>query len=213
MENAKTISNNFLNLLLVGNRSEAEKLSREFIHHGNSIKELYEQIIKPALYEVGRLWEQNKISVASEHLATAITEGVLNSFYSEIIPEKYNGKKVVLACVEREEHQVGIKMVADIFEMNQWESFFLGTGFPTAELVRYTKEINPDIIAISLSVYFNFARLKKMLEELSTQFPNLKIIVGGQAISYLSQDFMAQWNNVAFLSDLNELETLLKNLK
>jgi len=209
----KSLVTNYLNALLDGERKEASRICLDFIKTGNSFKELYEHIMKPALYEVGKLWEQNKISVASEHLATAITEGIMNLFYTDIIPDKYNGKKVVLACVEQEEHQVGVKMVADVFEMNQWESFFLGTGFPTSELIKFINEVQPDIIAISLSVYFNFTRLKQMLKQLKNEFPQTKIIVGGQALSHLSDNDFAEWNDVTYITDLNQLETFIKNLK
>ena len=209
----KSFVTSYLNALLEGNRKEANKTCVDFIKKGNSVQELYEQVMKPALYEVGKLWEQNKISVASEHLATAITEGIMNSFYTEIMPDKYNKKKVVLACVEKEEHQVGVKMVADVFEMNQWESFFLGTGFPTSELIKFINEVQPDIIAISLSVYFNFTRLKQMLNQLKNEFPQTKIIVGGQALSHLSDNDFAEWNNVTYITDLNQLDTFIKTLK
>ncbi|MGM0647733.1 MAG: cobalamin B12-binding domain-containing protein [Bacteroidota bacterium] len=209
----KYVVTNYLNALLDGNRKQARQVCLDFIKAGNSIKQLYEQLMKPALYEVGRLWEQNKISVANEHIATAITEGILNSFYADIFPDKYNGKKAVLACVEDEEHQVGIKMVADVFEMNQWESFFLGTGFPNSELIKYIKEVQPDIMAISLSVYFNFARLKQMIQELKSEFPEIKIIIGGQALSHLSDNDFAEWNDITYIKDLNQLDTYLKHLK
>ncbi len=203
----------YLKALLDGQRMEAQNLCIEYVHAEKTLKQLYEEVIKPALYEVGKLWERNQISVAEEHLATAITEGILNSFYADIIPEKYNHKKVVLACVEKEEHQVGIKMVADIFEMNQWESFFLGVGFPTIELIKYIKEIQPDILAISISVYFNFSRLKDMIYELRRALPHLRIIIGGQAIAHLSQRAFPEWKDITLFNDLHQLEAFLINLK
>lgn len=209
----KYLVTKYLNALLEGKRKEAGKICLDFIKTGKSFKELYEHIMKPALYEVGKLWEQNKISVATEHLATAITEGIMNTFFADIIPDKYNGKKVVLTCVENEEHQVGVKMVADVFEMNQWESFFLGTGFPTSELIKFIKEVQPDIIAISLTVYFNFKKLKQMLSQLKSEFPETKLVIGGQALTRLSDKDFAEWKDITYINDLNELDTLLKHLK
>lgn len=203
----------YLNALLEGKRQDASQVCASFSRQGHSIKELYELVMKPALYEVGRLWEQNQISVAAEHMATAITEGILNSFYSDIIPDKYNGKRVVLACVENEEHQVGLKMVADVFEMNQWESFFLGAGGTSSELINYIKEVQPHIIAISLSVYFNFVRLKQMLNVLKIEFPQIRIIVGGQALAHISAHDFAEWKDITYLTNLTQLETFLNNLK
>lgn len=66
--------------------------------------------MKPALYELGRLWEQNKISVATEHLATAITEEILNGFYTDIIPDKYNGKAVFVR-LHRQVHCQPVKYI------------------------------------------------------------------------------------------------------
>lgn len=199
--------------LLEGKRNVCSSIVKDYLAENHSVNNLYEKVLKMALYEVGRLWEQNKISVASEHLATAITEGVLNELYPEIIPEKYNGKKVVLACVDKEEHQVGIKMVADVFEMNEWESFFLGTGFPTIELIKFIDKVKPNIIAISLSIYFNFGNLKKMLAELKSRYPKLPIIVGGQALLRASTDALDEFQGVTYLADLKQLQNYIINFK
>jgi methanogenic corrinoid protein MtbC1 len=202
----------YLKHILSGNQKDALDLTNLFLAEGNSQKELYENVLKPALYDIGRMWEQNKISVAAEHLATAITEGVLNALYPNIIPEKYNNKKVVLCCVDNEEHQVGIKMVADLFEMHEWESFYLGTGFPASELISWIDSVKPDIIAISLSVYFNYSNLKKMHKDLVMAFPETNIIIGGQAIRYIPDDKRDEWENVTFINDLEELDEYITNL-
>lgn len=209
----KKLEKTYLDNLLKGNRKACLQATRQYLQQNDNIPDLYENIFKPALYEVGRLWEQNKISVAAEHMATAITEGILNTLYADIVPDDYNGKKVVLACVEKEEHQVGIKMVADIFEMHEWESFFLGTGFPTSELISFIKVVKPDLVAISLSVYFNFANLKKMVTELKTAFPDLPLIAGGQALHHLSEDSLGTWSDVRFFPDLISLKEYIITLK
>jgi methanogenic corrinoid protein MtbC1 len=162
-------------------------LTRQYLAENNSIKDLYEEVFKSALYEVGSLWETNKITVATEHLATAIVEGILNELFEQIFSDKKLNKKVVVACVENEKHQVGIKMVADLFEMKGWESFFLGAGIPTPELIRFIREVEPDLLAISLSVYFNFKVLVQMVEKIKVDFPYLPILLGGQAFNHISR--------------------------
>ncbi len=209
---SKNFANNYLENLLKGNRSNCSSIAKKYLAENHVIMDLYEEVFKVSLYEVGRLWETNKISVATEHLATAITEGILNELFEQIISKKRYNRKVVVTCVEKEQHQVGIKMVADIFEMNGWESYFLGTGIPTDELVRYVIEMKPDILAISLSVFFNFANLLKMLERLSTEFPDLQILIGGQAFHHVSANILERMGNVVLLSDLYLLETYIKSL-
>lgn len=214
MENEShyTASQNFLNSLLEGNRQACSSIVKNYLAENRSFHDLYEKVIKVALYEVGRLWETNKISVADEHMATAITEGIMNELYPQLIPEKYINKKVVLACVDNEEHQVGIKMVADIFEMNGWESFFLGAGFPTAELIKYIEKVKPQVLALSLSVYFNYKNFKNMVLALRDQFPDLPFLVGGQAFNHISEDAFSEFDGIKFISELSELENFITNL-
>lgn len=122
IENTK---NAFLNSLLLGSRSECSKIISEQNSKQLPFKVLYEDVIKSALYEVGELWEFNKISVATEHLASAIVEAILNENYPNIVAEEKSTKKVLLSCVKNEYHQIGIKMVSDVFESNSWNAFFL----------------------------------------------------------------------------------------
>ena len=187
-------------------------IAKNFLAENPSIKDLYEDVFKEALYEVGRLWEANKITVATEHLATAITEGILNELYGELdIPEK-STHKVVLACVDGESHQVGVKMVADVFEMNGWESYFLGTGIPITELVKFIQQKEPTVVAISLSIFFNYRNLVEMIAVLKSEFPNLTIIVGGQGFLHRKEGSFEKVDDIKYISDLYELDTYLKTI-
>lgn len=207
-----TYSEKYLHYLLQGNRSKCSELVHLFLHEPNSINDLYEKVIKVALYKVGKLWETNKISVATEHLATAVTEGILNELFEQIISSERVSKKVVLTCVDKEEHQVGIKMVADVFEMQGWESLFLGTGIPYQELKNYLLETNPDILAISLSIYFNYKNLLKTLAIVRADFPKLMIVVGGQAFNNADASAVENLEGTFYFSDLYFLERFVKSI-
>lgn len=202
----------FAHHLMAGDRSRCSALAHEYLATNHSVAELYENVFKAALYEVGRLWEANQISVATEHLATAIIEGVLNELFEQIISGENTSGKVIVAGVENERHQVGMKMVADVFEMKGWESFFLGTGIPAAELIRFMHQIKPDLLAISLSVYFNFANLLKMLHVIRKEFPELKIILGGQAFLHISPEAKLQLGQAEIINDLYSLGKYIDDL-
>lgn len=214
MGNSRSL-NEFVQHLIEGNRPKCSAYTRDYLARKNSVMDLYEHVFKPALYEVGRLWETNQISVATEHLATAITEGILNELFEQIISDKKFTNKVIVAGVESERHQVGLKMVADVFEMKGWECFFLGAGLPVPELLRFVRQVKPDLVAISLSVYFNFASLLKAISALRNEFPDLQIILGGQAFSHISSEAMLQLDNAIVFTDLYSLEDYIDhfNLK
>lgn len=212
-QNMDKAHQDFLNALLKGSHSTCKTLVQSYKENHISIQELYENIIKNAMYDVGELWEFNKVSVATEHLASAIVESILNDLYEEIAIKEKGNRKVITTCVENEHHQIGIKMVSDIFEMYGWNSHFLGSNTPNNELIRFVKLIQPDLLAVSLSLYFNFPKLQQLMEMIRKEFPELPVLLGGQAFHHGGIEILNQYNNVIFNKDIYETESFIKNFK
>lgn len=196
----------FVQFLLSGNHLKCSAFARRSLLNKIPVKTLYEEIIREALYEVGELWETNRISVASEHLASAIVEAVLNELYGQIISHEKINKTVIVACVENEFHQIGIKMVSDVFEMNGWNTHFLGANTPTDELISFAKTVQPDMLAISLSIYFHIPVLLAMLDKVRAEFPRMPVLVGGQAFRHGGQEVLNAYERVTYLPDLDQTE-------
>ncbi len=206
-------NSDFLNSLLTGNRSMSSKIIKEHLNNQVPVRDLYEKIIRKSLYKVGELWESNKISVATEHLASAIVEAILNELYYKIGASEKSSKTVIVTCVQNEFHQIGIKMVSDIFELNGWNSYFLGANTPTSELIKFTNIIKPDILAISLTLNFNLPILLTMIKEIRNELADLPILVGGQAFSRGGRDEITKYTNVNFLPDLAGIDLFIKNFR
>lgn len=203
----------FLQALLKGDRKQCSLIASDYLQTDPSFINLYENVFKMALYEIGRLWETNQISVAAEHLATAITEAVLNELFAQLISNKRLNKKVMLTTVENEQHQVGLRMVADLFEMHGWETYYLGVGFPVEELIPYIAEVKPEILAISWSIPFNYEKLKLLIAKIQELYPNLILLIGGQALQKLSPDQQSAFKKHLFIPDLYLLEQFILSQK
>jgi MerR family transcriptional regulator, light-induced transcriptional regulator len=200
-----------LEALLKGEKKKSSEIVINLVENNLELEDIYEETIKKAMYKVGELWEYGKISVATEHLASAIVESNLNELYSRSEIKESNNKSVVLACIEKEFHQIGLKMVADIFEIFGWKTIMLGSNVPANELIDFISEIKPELVALSFSIYFNLNNLEKNLAEINDNFPDLKIIVGGQAFSKGGHELINKYRNVLYLSDLHELKKYLEN--
>jgi methanogenic corrinoid protein MtbC1 len=196
--------------LIAGKRTRCAAVIDELLSAGVAIKTIYQDLIQRSLYEVGDRWERNLITVANEHLATAVTEGLMNRIYAHIALPPANGRKVVIASVENELHQVGGKMVADTFEMNGWDSDYLGANVPTRDLAHYIDDTRPDMLGLSLSVYMHMAVLKTMLDRLTRRFPKLPIIIGGQAFRHGGRESTPSYAGVRWIASLDELEEFLQ---
>lgn len=67
----------FVQAGLRGDRRAALAMTTEALRGGATIEDLYSDVFQDGLYEVGRQWESNLITVAQEHMATAVTQFVM----------------------------------------------------------------------------------------------------------------------------------------
>ena len=170
------------------------------------IRDLYTELFQKSMYRVGELWEMNEISVAREHLATTITENMLSVTYPYLFTGIQSAKTAIISCTANEYHQLGGKMVADIFELSGWDAHFLGVNTPVKELVKCIDEIKPDLIGLSLAVYFNLSALKSMLEAINANFKGIDILVGGHAFVWGGTEVLKKYPGTIYFESLAQLE-------
>jgi len=100
---------------------------------------------------------------------------------------------VVAVCASGELHEIGIRMVADFFEMEGWKTHFLGANMPVNDLVQTLLAQKPDMLAISASMSSNVVKTRKVIKAVrSSQAQDIKIIVGG----YLFNRVPELWKQV-----------------
>ena len=200
----------YLDALLAGDRRRCNEEFEAWLATGADLRSLYQELIQRSLYDVGVLWEHGRVSVATEHLATAITESLLNLVYPRLFSQPRIGKSAVVACTANEYHQIGGKMVADIFELNGWRGYFLGANTPRPDLLDLIREKKPDVVTLSLTIYFNLESLLKTATAVRAEFPTVPILVGGQAFRWGGRERAAQIAGVQCLASLDELESWMK---
>ncbi len=201
---------NYLIALLDGKRLKCHDIVQKLLDKKIDLKVLYADLFQRSMYRVGELWENNRITVANEHLATAITESLLNLSYPFLFTSERIGRKAVISCAANKFHQVGGKMVADIFELNGWDGHFLGANLPPEEMARFIQEVQPDVVGLSLSILANLDQLKRGIEVVRTDFPKLDLLVGGQAFRWGGIDTIKQYAGTEYIASLDELEKLIK---
>ena len=200
----------YLKALLAGKRKQCRDVVQRLLDANIELKTLFTGLFQRSLYEVGELWENNRITVANEHLATSITESLLNLVYPALFAADRSGKKAVISCSANEFHQVGGKMVADIFELNGWDGHFLGANLPYEDLTRFIQEVQPDVVGLSLSILANQDHLKRGIEVVRTDFPKVDLLIGGQAFRWGRIDAIQRYPGTEYIPSLDELEKLIK---
>jgi len=173
----------YVEAVLAGSRQRARAVVDEARAEGVDIRSLYLHIFQPALREVGRLWQENRITVADEHLATAITQALMAQLYGEMFVGAGRQQRTLLAaCVDAERHEVGLRMICDLLEMEGWDTTFLGATVPSDSLAAMVRERRPDAVALSVSLASHVPRLKRAIAELRGALGQETpvIVVGGR---------------------------------
>jgi methanogenic corrinoid protein MtbC1 len=98
------------------------------------------------MYQVGELWQRNKITVAQEHYCTAATQMIMAQLYPVLFDRPQNGKRVVVSCVGNELHEMGARMLSDLFTYEGWDSIFLGAAVPKESLLQTLQSEQPCIV-------------------------------------------------------------------
>jgi len=198
----------FYNNLVEGNKVKCSEIVKILLDEKTDLKDIYVELFQNSLYRIGKLWDHNEITIPEEHLATQIVEMLINKFAPVTTSDP--NKRAVVTCIDKEFHEVGAKMVAHIFELNGWKTYYLGASVPLRELMKFVKQADPDIIALSWSLYLNLARFLEVIDNLTKLYPTKKIIVGGQALKENSDMILRKFPNVQHINSLYELDDFLK---
>jgi methanogenic corrinoid protein MtbC1 len=174
----------YLRAQLAGDRREAVRLVVEDgLGRGTSALELQAHVIRAAQDEIGRLWQQNRVTIAQEHMASAISQLSLAVLFERATRARPLGKTFVLACVEGELHDLPARIVADFLELEGFDVRYLGADVPTADLTAMVAAEPPDLVGLSVTMSFNVPSLRIMVARLREAI-SCPIFVGGHALSW-----------------------------
>lgn len=175
------LATEYLNALLRGERYVASRLILDAVDQGVSIKDIYLYVFQPSQHEIGRLWQMNQVSVAQEHYCTAATQLIMSQLYPHIFSTERIGRRLVATCVGDELHEIGIRMVADFFEMEGWDTYYLGANTPMESIVRTVVEHDVDILGVSATMTFHVSAVADLIANVRTSeaSKDVKILVGG----------------------------------
>lgn len=146
---------------------------------------LYEEVLRPALYSIDTsIGMEDAIWI--EHVKTSIIRTVVESAYPFVIELKKHvmpiGIKVVLACPEKEYHEVGLRMVADFFSLNGYEAIFVGTNTPREQVYYAIASNSPKYAAISVTDYYLLFEAQRMIQRIKEMtHGKVTVLVGGNA--------------------------------
>ena len=175
------IAEAYLEALLTADRGGAHRIITDALRDGLAIRDLYLSVFQPVQHEVGRLWLLNRVSVAEEHFCTAATQTIMSELYPQIISSNRTGRSLVAACVGSELHEIGVRMVADFFEMEGWDTYYIGAGISIEQIISAIEQRKPDLVALSATMTHHIVKVQEIVSAIRSAFPATtpRIMVGG----------------------------------
>ena len=203
----------YLAAQLAGDRQEALRIVREEgLEQGIDAPRLALGVIMPAQQRIGRLWQENRIGVAEEHLATAISQLVVSTLYSHFPRARPNGKRVVVACVEGELHELGARIAADFLEMAGFAVRFLGASVPTDSLVAMVRSELPHLVVLSSATTLHLHALRAAISRIRLVGGDARPSAGGGGVCAGAPDRGGSAGVLCTGSDVHELVRTAKRL-
>ena len=196
-ESMKSYLDTFQSHLKNFQRVEAVQYALSLLESGAvTVPLLYEQILAPSLNSilVGRDTAHDMIW--REHVMTGIVRSVVEAALPYVMKERAKhrlpgfSKKVMLACPEEEYHDLGLRMGADFYTIAGYDVVFIGSNTPKQNIISAAKQIQPDIVGISVSNYLNMIQLEWIVPKLRKEIgPDLTIMLSGSAFSHTGRGY------------------------
>ncbi len=165
----------YLKALLAGDRAAAGEVVESLLAGSMALPAIYLNVLSPVMVQIGELWGRGAINVAQEKLATQITLGQMAKLRLLQVAPRLSAHRVLVSCVEGEEHYIGARMAADLFMMEGWAVDFLGPNVPGTSLIEMIKSRRPQLVALSATMQRHVKKMKGLIRQLTTLAPRPKV--------------------------------------
>ena len=194
----------YMDCLFHRDTRQALYLVQNFTSQGIPLSDLYVDILAESMRRVGELWHTAKITVDAEHYCTSVTQMAMAQLYPTLLSGQRRDRVVLCACPGTELHEMGARMVADLFESDGWDSIFLGAAVPQDALLESVRTSKPDLVALSVTMPQHLLSCYDMVQAIRQEFPSVKVAVGGKAFES-THEIWRQWPIDLYARDAREL--------
>jgi methanogenic corrinoid protein MtbC1 len=174
--------------LAARDRAAAVAAATDAVESGQiDVLTLYDQVLIPLMVDTGTQWQAGSTRVWEEHFATATVHTIVDALYPAVAREAAEAPartdSVLLACPPEEQHDLGLRMLADRFELAGWRTSYLGANTPVAEIVDAACALEVDLVVLSASTHYNRLLLRDVIDEVIAGLPGVKLVAGGAAFA------------------------------
>jgi len=142
--------------------------------------DFFDKILRPVMHQIGDDWAHNKISIATEHVASNVAQTLVKIIMDET--NTSSTKKKILLCVPvGEEHHLGCDVIETYLTSKGYKVFNMGTSIPTESILHFIDDKNPELVMVSITLEDNLKAGRRLIKKIKENF-KIPVIVGGYAL-------------------------------
>ncbi|MDE6639153.1 MAG: dihydropteroate synthase, partial [Acetatifactor sp.] len=197
--------------VMKGNRNGIAAITREALKNGDEPSALLNEILLPAINEVGELFDKGKYFLPQLIGSAEAMKNAIEVLEPLLLRESGEADMpvVVIATVEGDIHDIGKNLVALMLKNHGFQVIDLGKDVPKEEIIRAAQEHNADIIALSALMTTTMQRMKEVADYAREQKVQAKIMIGGAVIT---QEYADEIGADGYSGDAAEAVKLAKRL-
>lgn len=189
--------------------SEAERLALEYAKSDDPKAAITDEIV-PALAEVGELYDTGRAFLPTL-LISSEAASAASAVIRQALPKSENsdGKKIVLATVKGDIHDIGKNIVKSLLESHGNICVDLGKDVPPEAVLEAVKRHSADAVSLSALMTTTLGAMEETVSLLKRETPTVKIMVGG---AVLTADYAEKIGADLYAKDAVEAVKKIKSL-
>jgi methanogenic corrinoid protein MtbC1 len=162
----------------------ASRLVLEADDVGMPLQTVFQDVLGPAMVEVGDRWGAGQLRVGQEHEVTEMTRGVIAELGLRHAEQRPGGRPILAACVRGEQHDLGLRMIVALLRSGGCCVAYLGADVDPRFLVEETRIRRPAAVLLSATTADRLTDIRTAAEALRELAPpaQLPIFLGGQVV-------------------------------
>ena len=197
----KKTRQNMRKFLLAGDLKNTISIYTDFSKQ-LSVTKFYDDVLRPAMYQIGELWDADKLDVGDEHIASNTAMHLIENIGTK--PKaKSKGKTILICTPDGEYHAIPCFMMETYFSLNGYNVINLAPSAPSDSIISHISDKKPDLILISVTLKDHIKSCDRLIKNLK-KF-KVPIVIGGQALQDGNPFHDVTVMNTPSLSELSKM--------
>jgi methanogenic corrinoid protein MtbC1 len=198
-----------LALSMDNSRSDLTQVYKRSRRLGLKPLDLMMGMLQPLLVNIGQLWAQGQVTVATEHRFSAMVGDLVAEFRRDpSVPPRPEAPELIMVTAEDNYHTLGLQMADAYLASRGIPTLTVMPGLPTLEVLELIRRHKPKAVGFSVALPIQMKQVREVAEAIKVfPSPPEHLLVGGPAVRMgLNPD---PYFGVEVCHNLNEVPVIL----